>query len=237
MPKKSSTIYHINVTNWDKFQGAGKTVDWFKFDHNFFEDPLIFELTMREKLTFIYILTRCSLKRSSSISLMGSIISSWIPHKGVMVDSTLSKLSKSGLIVLQIRRDKIRGEDIKDPPPSPKKSPPSSGPNFNDLAQIWNEECPNLPQAMVANKSRMAAARSRLDAQPDLEFWREFARAINSNPFCCGDNDRKWKASVDYFVSPQAWVKFMEKTGMWTNYERKRTAEDFPPEDRSWLED
>lgn len=112
MPKKSPKIYKLKVNNWEKWNPNVKTGEWFKFSANFFSDPYVQLLSMREKLTYIVILTHCCLKKSPSVSLLASMVTSSVPHRGVRLDSTLSKLSESGLIEIQREEIEEKRKDI-----------------------------------------------------------------------------------------------------------------------------
>lgn len=112
MARKNPETFKITVKNWEKWNPSpNKTTTYFRFSNNFFEDPIIAQLSTRQQMTFVFILTRCSIMRTSSVLLCDFIVTSSVPHRGVMVTSTLSKLSELGLIDLQKERKKEKKDN------------------------------------------------------------------------------------------------------------------------------
>lgn len=213
---KQPEIIQIRIINWEKWNPSGKGGLWFKFSSNFFEDPVIRSLTMREQMTFIFLLTRSGLIGSSEVTLIGSIVSSVVSHRGVTVESTLSKLSKLGLIEIQKERKKER-EREKNPPP-PKKGEDLPGKVF----ELWVKNCGHIHRPKTLSESRRKKIRARLKDYPDLDFWERYSKAVGQNPFCCGESEADdrghvFKASFDWFIEERNARKFDEQTGLWVN--------------------
>jgi hypothetical protein len=78
-----------------------------------------------------------------------------------------------------------------------------------DLIALWNATSTNLPPA-AATPDRLRAAAQRLREQPDLEQWRTACRKINASPFCCGRNERGWRATIDFLLKPGRLTRVLE---------------------------
>jgi len=79
-----------------------------------------------------------------------------------------------------------------------------------DLLEVWNGNCGSLPRCNAMNKSRSAKWGARWRERPELEYWQSVVQRLASSNFCNGDNDRGWKASVDFFLQADAHLKAME---------------------------
>lgn len=66
-------MFYISIKNWDKYQIRNKDYKhkryWFSFNHNFFDDDKIFELTLNEKMFFIYLLCLRSQSDNEMVSV------------------------------------------------------------------------------------------------------------------------------------------------------------------------
>lgn len=86
--------------------------------------------------------------------------------------------------------------------------PPRESPN--DLRALWNTEAdPRLPRWRDLTGKRATQATTRLVERP-LAEWRLILGRINASPFCLGQNDRGWKADVEFFLRPDTATKVLE---------------------------
>jgi hypothetical protein len=96
-------------------------------------------------------------------------------------------------------------------------------PRPEDLIQIWNEERGPLPEARELTKERRAHARRRLEEEPDLTVWRSIVRRIAASPFCRGNGDKGWTASIDFLLRPGTRAKVLE--GAYDDRSRPRPSQ------------
>lgn len=71
------------------------------------------------------------------------------------------------------------------------------------VAEIWNEVCGDvLPRVTKLTPNRRKHIRARIvaDKSRDEQWWRSYFGRIRASPFCCGDNDRDWRADIDFAV-------------------------------------
>jgi len=98
--------------------------------------------------------------------------------------------------------------------PDPKASLPESTPE--KLAAIWNSAAEGTPLSKVdlkkfnSKSQRWKHAKARLAEESDLRYWADVALKISKSSFCCGENDRRWKADFGFFIKPETHVKAME---------------------------
>jgi hypothetical protein len=64
-----------------------------------------------------------------------------------------------------------------------------------------------LPIAKALNEKRRKSIRARLKAHPGT--WGEAIEALGA-PFCLGQNDRKWKADLDFLLQPSSYLRLIE---------------------------
>lgn len=110
------------------------------------------------------------------------------------VPSDASESKESGIESKETRRE---GEEIASPAGDPLPITPER------VAEIWNEVCGDIlprvtkltPKRRQHVKARLAADRSR-----DESWWRGYFSRIRASPFCCGDNQRGWRADFEFAV-------------------------------------
>lgn len=93
-----------------------------------------------------------------------------------------------------------------------KKRESSSGelrPFLHRLIQIWNQECGILPKVKHSNASRDKRV-AKLWRERSPEEWSEVIKRIAISEFCLGKNDRGWKATFDWLLQPETWLKITE---------------------------
>lgn len=105
---------------------------------------------------------------------------------------------------------------VSDPPtadPKPTKAKP-----LPPLATLWNRIASDagLPQVASFTASRDRTTKAALVEEPDLGVWERAFRAIASDKFNRGGNDRHWRADFDYAIRPS-------KRGKWLDEARNAT--------------
>ena len=80
-----------------------------------------------------------------------------------------------------------------------KKRPAQQGTKW--IMDLWNESAAvGLPQCAKWTAKRDGHAKTRLKEYPDKASWVEAISVINKSTFLTGDNDRGWKASIDWLI-------------------------------------
>ena len=70
---------------------------------------------------------------------------------------------------------------------------------YNNLVEIYNFNCPNLPKVQKITKKRKNAINKFLKEYTKEQFI-EICRIANNNDFLMGKNDRGWKADFDFLM-------------------------------------
>lgn len=78
------------------------------------------------------------------------------------------------------------------------------------LHRIWNKNCGPLPKALLLSDKRRRAAQARWNEFPDEDFWENVVTLLSKSEFCCGKNERKWKADFDFFIKPDTHLRVNE---------------------------
>jgi len=78
--------------------------------------------------------------------------------------------------------------------------------------KLWNDLCKKigLSQCQKITAARKAATRARLKDCNGIEGWKAMLGIVESNPFFHGDNDRGWKANIDFVLKEGKFAKIME---------------------------
>lgn len=76
-----------------------------------------------------------------------------------------------------------------------------------------------LPKAVGLTVERKRKLRPRLK-EHGLLAWNQALRNLGDMPFCCGQNDRGWRVTFDWMLSPTNFIKILEKA-----YERTEISE------------
>lgn len=76
---------------------------------------------------------------------------------------------------------------------------------YNDLAKA---RC--LPIAFELNAERRAALRLRLQECGGIDGWRAALAKLDESSHCLGDNDRGWRASLDFILQKKSFLKLRE---------------------------
>lgn len=93
-----------------------------------------------------------------------------------------------------------------DPPISPKGIGGEFLEEWNRVAKLHG-----LPGCLSLNKARLGALNARMSEPIFQKGWREALRLACENPWNLGENDRGWKADVDWFLRPGTVLKIMER--------------------------
>ncbi|MFG1250512.1 hypothetical protein [Xanthobacter flavus] len=67
-----------------------------------------------------------------------------------------------------------------------------------------------LPEAQKLIRKRRLALKARLRDCGGIAGWRIAMDRVRASPFLRGDNDRGWRASLDFLLKPESFAKLME---------------------------
>ena len=118
--------------------------------------------------------------------------------------------------------DSIKKESKEKPPLPPDSAPPEAEPSLApaDVVDCWRYYTGQSP--LMTDKRRRT-----ISARLANSWWREhFAKGcqlVAETGFCQGDNDRGWKANIDWFIRPDSLAKVLEG-----NYERHKKPKPDP---------
>lgn len=79
----------------------------------------------------------------------------------------------------------------------------------SELLSIYTEECNNLPQVKIINDNRKKAI-NKFKKTFTLEQFREICKRANKSSFLTGNNDRNWKADLDFLLRTDKATKILE---------------------------
>lgn len=103
------------------------------------------------------------------------------------------------------------------PPPPADAGPPalklvevSAKLTPQQLAEIWNSHCGDLPRCKGIGVKRRAAMMRRIKEHPDPLVWLDAIKRIAASDFCRGDNNRGWRANIDFLLQPDTLLKVQE---------------------------
>jgi uncharacterized protein YdaU (DUF1376 family) len=82
--------------------------------------------------------------------------------------------------------------------------------SVGDLRELWNEETNGLlPQCLKLTDQRRKHVAARLTETP-FDQWVDIITRIKKSSFCCGENDRGWKATFDWLIRPETATRVLE---------------------------
>ena len=89
---------------------------------------------------------------------------------------------------------------------------PRNGVPYKKIIDLYHEKCPMLPKVSVLTSKRKTAIRSRWNEEllGDIDAWGNYFDYVSNTPFLCGQNDRGWRADIDFLTKPETAVKCQE---------------------------
>lgn len=211
----------IQVTNWDKHQARKdvKCPSWFKLNHFIFDDPKMYSLDAEAFRFWIFLLCLSSKANKEGESPLTYDYA----HRVLGISSTayksiIKKLQSKKMVTIRtirgryadvrdmaLREDKIREEERRE-----EKKARERAVSQPPLLEIWNKNSGALPKAKGTAASRSKLCAARWAENPSTEYWSEIVSRLASSSFCNGDNDRGWKATIDFLLQPDTQHKVLE---------------------------
>lgn len=92
----------------------------------------------------------------------------------------------------------------------------------NDAVRIWNEmaERTGLPKCQKLTASRKSKLNARIRDAGGMAGWCAAVERVEETPGLLGDNDRGWKATIDFLLQENSFTKLME--GGYDHWRAKR---------------
>lgn len=132
----------------------------------------------------------------------------------VLCRSCNSKRSVKGFDSLS-KQDPTRPDPEKNQPEGESESSAASAGNgqtpYQQIVTLYHETCTGLPKVQKLTPARRTqiAARYREDLT-DLDQWRAFFTRVAKAPFLNGDNDRTWRADLEWITRQGNYAKIVE---------------------------
>lgn len=93
-------------------------------------------------------------------------------------------------------------------PPSEGESAGADRPySAQGFVDDWNAL---LGQAVTLTAKRRVTILRRVSKQNDRPYWRTVFAKVATSPFCAGENDRGWRANIDWMLRPDTATKVLE---------------------------
>ena len=98
---------------------------------------------------------------------------------------------------------------------------------YDEIVSLYMECLPTLPRVIVSNTKRRSLMKKRWswiltstkqdgtrraeDKEQALDWLRSYFERVSTNPFLMGDNDRGWKADIDYLMEDRGLKSVIER--------------------------
>ncbi len=97
----------------------------------------------------------------------------------------------------------------------------------NKIIEAWNKT--ELPKCLTISDKRKQSLSARLKEPFFLANWEAALRKVTASKFCTGNNERGWKADIDWFLQPESVLRAMEG-----KYDNQKPVQTSPARD-PWL--
>lgn len=213
-----ASMKYFKIKNWDKYQHTDAArskhgMAWVKSYSSIIYDVKVRTLDTHSRLFWLLLLPFAG----QQLNVIHHDADTLKSIMGLKKKPNLALFEELGLIEVfdasnmpatcqhrEEKRRERRGEEIRNLQAEDKTL------SLPNLTKIWNENRGPLPEILDTTKKRLALWRSRWAEKPDEAYWVDIIRKITESPFCCGDNDRGWTASVDFMLRPDTHIKVLE---------------------------
>lgn len=87
----------------------------------------------------------------------------------------------------------------------------STSKTTEQITTLYKEHCPNLPAPIKITDKRRKAINARLKEHTIEDFETVF-KTLGNSRFHNGENDRDWKANLDWVLKPDNFIKILERS-------------------------
>lgn len=104
----------------------------------------------------------------------------------------------------------LKGDDVL----SLEKPEPKSHPPYQEIRNLWIKILPELPTPHAENKTWYPEFKARwfsAEKRQDLDYWRDFFLKVRTNPHWMGQNERGWKATMQWVFKATNFFKIIER--------------------------
>jgi len=220
MRAKYRQLYKITITNWETHnKGHRKSFKKTMIANNFCHDSRLSVVPVTVRWMYLACLLECGSSARACIVMSERQLRDCL-ESSKSVSRALESLQSLQLLTWELlpvdlntkevnegRKERISAAGRTDPPAQlPLLKPPDK---LHQLAELWNQNCGQLPKVKTTVNGRMRCARARWpDRTP--EEWILIIERIRASDFCNGKNQRGWKADFDFLVRPDTWTKVIE---------------------------
>ena len=100
-------------------------------------------------------------------------------------------------------------------PEATKRAPTKASVPYDEIVSLYHEILPELPRVKLLTDKRKAWIKTRWNEDPqrqDLQWWREYFESVRDQAHLMGDNDRGWKADLEFLVKADKMARVLEKS-------------------------
>jgi hypothetical protein len=206
---EGATIEVVNFLSYNPRSDA-KRPSWFRLENTIATGPGFSDLDCEQKWLWVFILSLVSQSNGRPIVWKSGYCMKMTGIKPDKQDKTIE-------IFEQFTRLRVcREVTLPDSPATYERTDGRTDMSDSDesslppLAKIWNQYRKTLPEVKACGASRKRIAEARWREKPATEYWSEIVDRITRSSFCCGKNDRGWRADFDFFIRPETHNKVLE---------------------------
>lgn len=193
----------LTINNWDSFQPRKelKELTWFRVETGIFDGQTYFKLKNDGLVLFLFLITRAAKKNNPTLEISLDYISEKLKLKNSEIESLLEKLVKNQLVLksAQTCADSCLTDIQTNITNNTDKQDTTELDEVVLVFDFWNSQ-DLLPKALKLTSARRVKIKLRLK-ESGLETIKSAIVTITQTPFLLGQNDRNWKADLDWLVA------------------------------------
>lgn len=215
------TRFNVKITNWDKHQEKLKrNHSHFMVSKRIFNDEKIAQLKPIEFQLYLYCLSICADMMSNQFTISAKLVPKYMRISDKSMRNCLDRLQSFQLLTYDKdapnRREnntkenntkEDKGITKKKEPPAEQVPPPQK--ELPEMILLFNSTTINFSKVLKTNEKRNKKI-NKLWPQLTPDEWRTVFKKINDSDFCCGKNDRGWRASFDWILQDEVYLKVLE---------------------------
>lgn len=212
----------IEIVNWAKYNPRTDRANytWFRLQNDIATEPKFHGLTPSQKFIAVCLFAEVSKSGGKPARIKLAWLADQIKVKTPEILRTIEVLVSEGvfrcpLVSLVPATNDTNDTDVTDERyergVTDGRCPPATASGLlPPLVEIWNQNSAGLAKVKECRNTRLKHVNARWGERPDPDFWTAIVLRIAQSPFCCGDNDRKWRADFDWLVKPETAGKVLE---------------------------